>query len=213
MHKKAHPEHYLKRTVKNSIISISQILFYLFSFIFIRGVVRAKRTLPKNIHTLKSGSLLVANHQSKMDPFIVLAHLPFSTFIQIVPVRFPVHHNFMKLRRYYYPLSLLGAYDIGGTPWAKMIGLLRTKKYLDDGTTVFIFPEGKINQAAVGEFKQGIEMFIKDGRQIIIVRINGLERSLSALFKSGNSIRFGTVFDTHYQKLDAATLRSFLDIL
>lgn len=203
----------LERDVKNIIILVAQILFYICSVFFIRTATRAKRTLPENIHTLTSGALLIANHQSKMDPFIVLAHLPFSTFKKIVPIRFPVHHDFMKLRRYRYPLSLLGAYDIGGTPWAKMIGLLRTKKYLDDKTTVFIFPEGKINQAAVGEFEQGIEMFIKDGRQIIIVRLDGLERSLKALFRSGNSIRFGRVFDTHNQKLDAATLRSFLDII
>lgn len=208
-----HQENPLTRDIKNIIITTAQIIFYICSFLFIRAALRAKRTLPENISVLTNGSLLVANHQSKMDPFIVLAHLPFSTFRKIVPIRFPVHHDFMKLRRFRYPLSLLGAYDIGGTPWAKMLGLLRTKKYLDDGTTIFLFPEGKINQAAVGEFEQGIELFIKDGRQIILVRLDGLERSLGALFRTGNSIRFGKVFDTHNQKLDAATLRSFLDII
>ncbi len=203
----------IKRKLKGITITVLQLIVYLLSFLFIRAAVRAKFILPNNINTLIRGSLIVSNHRSKMDPFVVLAYLPLITFVQIIPIRFPVDYDYMKYRRFSYTLPFIGGYNIGGSPWAKMVGLLRTKKYLEQNTTVFLFPEGKINQDMIGEFQRGINFFLEGGRKVIIIRIDGLGRIGGGLFKKGNSLRFSKVFDTSSEKIDAIKLRTLLNEL
>jgi len=110
------------QVIKNCIIAVVQIIAYGILFLPLRLLLRITRVLPENLDELSRGSLLIANHRSKMDPFVVLAHLPFFTFLRILPIRFPVHHDFMKRRIFRYTLPFLGSYDIGGTPWTKMLG-------------------------------------------------------------------------------------------
>lgn len=110
------------QVIKNCIIAVVQIIAYGILFLPLRLLLRITRVLPENLDELSRGSLLIANHRSKMDPFVVLAHLPFFTFLRILPIRFPVHHDFMKRRIFRYTLPFLGSYDIGGTPWKKMLG-------------------------------------------------------------------------------------------
>jgi 1-acyl-sn-glycerol-3-phosphate acyltransferase len=198
------------QALKNFIITVVQIIAYGILFLPFRILLRITRVLPKNLNELSRGSLLIANHRSKMDPFVVLAHLPFFTFLRILPIRFPVHHDFMKRRIFRYTLPFLGSYDIGGTPWTKMLGLLRTKKYLDQGTTVFLFPEGKINRDTIGEFEKGIHFFIDSGRKIIVVRIEGLERGHRAFLKQNNRLVFSSIFDTTRTILDPSELHKLI---
>src|SRR3989338_54711 len=106
----------------------SQILSY-FAFYFIRRVwYRAEFVLPENFGETKKGILLVANHQSKSDPFIVLSYIPFSVFLRVLPIRFPVTHKYMGKAYLPYILKILGCYDIGETSRENMIGFLHTRR-------------------------------------------------------------------------------------
>jgi 1-acyl-sn-glycerol-3-phosphate acyltransferase len=189
-----------------------QVISYLVLTPIIRVVVRANCWLPKNIRNLNRGALLIANHRSKSDPFVVLAHLPISVFMRILPVRFPVDHDFMRRKRFRWTLPLVGAYDIGGTARERMLGLLRTKEYLDRNTTVFLFPEGRIHRQNVGEFQKGLEFFLGAGRRIVLIRIDGLERASKSVFRHGNTLHFSTVLSVSDEKrIEASALRAIIE--
>lgn len=201
----------LLRRGKDILLSSAQVGVYVFCGWLLRFFYLAKRTLPENIHSLERGSLLISNHRSKIDPFVVLAYLPFSVFLKLLPIRFPTDNDFMEKAWLRPMLRLLGSYDIGATPREKMLGLLRTKEFLDDGTTVFLFPEGKICRDRVGEFERGIEFFVGPGRKVVVVQIDGLERSFRALFRMSNSLRFGEVLEVKGEKMTVSEIRSLFD--
>lgn len=200
------------RCGKDTLIVIMQIIAYLVLTPILRVAMRADCWLPKNIKNLSRGALLIANHRSKGDPFVVLAHLPISVFMRILPVRFPVDHDFMRQKRFRYTLPLVGAYDIGGTAREKMLGLLRTKEYLSRNTTIFLFPEGRIHKENVGEFQRGLEFFLGSGRRIVLIRIDGLERSERSLLRRGNTLHFSTVLNIQDEKkIEASSLRALIE--
>ncbi len=202
-----------KRISKDILLSLTQVGAYLISVVPLRFFYLAKRTLPENIHSLERGSLLISNHRSKIDPFVVLAYLPFPVFLKLLPIRFPTDNDFMEKKWLRPALRLLGSYDIGATPREKMLGLLRTKELLDERTTVFLFPEGKICRNQMGEFKRGIEFFVGPGRKVVVVQIDGLERSFRALFRMSNSLRFGEVLELRGgEKITASKMRSLFDV-
>lgn len=193
------------------VVTFSQIMLYVTTVLFIRLMIRANRRLPENKEDVSRGILLAANHRSRMDPFVVVMHLPVSMFLQILPIRFPVHHEFMQRKRFRYILFFLGCYNIGNTPREKMLGMLRTKEYLDQKRTVFLFPEGKINRENIGDFQQGIEFFVGGGQRVVLIRIDGLERSLGALFRRGNKIFFSHIFSTQDEKRKSSALRALIE--
>ena len=140
------------QATKLQLISLAQIACYIMMAIPLRLLVLAGRQIDPQIRHLRRGSLVVANHQWFLDPFVVLAHLPLAAFLALLPIRFPVKHKFMKNRRWQW-LRLLGCYDIGATPREKMVGLYRARQLLRQGVTIFLFPEGNVNQSGqTGEF-------------------------------------------------------------
>lgn len=173
------------RATKLHIISLAQIACYLVMAVPLRLLVLAGRRIDPQIRYLRRGSLVVANHQWFLDPFVVLAHLPLAAFLALLPIRFPVKHKFMKNGHWQW-LRLVGCYDIGNTPREKMVGLYRARQLLRHGVTVFLFPEGNVNQSGqTGELKRGIEFLVTENTPIMFVRLQGFHRhDLKFLFES-----------------------------
>lgn len=156
-----------------------QILSYVLLALPLRIYYRAKRQLPENLDVLRRGALIVSNHQSKVDPFFVLACIPFRTFFRLLPIRFPIldkyYHNSWYNPRLFPILTFLGCFPVGETSDERMQTMFYIRSLLKQGTTVFIFPEGKIMKGKdIGGLQQGIDFFTKDAAQIIFVRIQGL---------------------------------------
>lgn len=158
---------------KLQIISLVQIMCYVVMTLPLRLLVLARREIDPQIRHLRRGSLVVANHQWSLDPFVVLGHLPFATFLSLLPIRFPVAHKFMK-NQYWQWLRLFGCYDIGATPREKMVGLYRARQLLRHHVTVFLFPEGNVNRSGqVGELQRGIEFLVTENTPVMFVRLQG----------------------------------------
>lgn len=161
---------------KLQIITLVQMLCYLVLVLPLRLLALARRDIDPQIHHLRRGSLVVANHQWFLDPFVVLAHLPFAALLALLPIRFPVKHKFMKNKHWQW-LRLVGCYDIGATPREKMVGLYRTRQLLRQRVTIFLFPEGNVNRSGqVGELQQGIEFLVIENTPVMFVRLQGFHR-------------------------------------
>lgn len=205
-----------KKTVKRKmyerlvdvLIFCVQFATYFMFFIPLRVLFRSRVSLSHNLHNLSRGSLLVANHQSIADPFIVMGRLPFSVFVKLLPVRFPTTHAYMELPVVGQALRFWGCYDVGATPRLRMCTLLKTCDLLRSRKTVFLFPEGTIAESQMNEFNQGIEFFIRETSSVIFVRMDGFNEPMKKhLFKARRTLDYGEVLDSNVVSHDARSLQ------
>lgn len=189
------------RKAKDSIIMVIQIcmvpIFKTYSWIL--GV---KGIRIKGLEKIGRGSLIIANHQSKLDPFMILAQFPFRTFCRTIPIRFPVAH---KEYTRYKCLRIFGAYDIGETNREKMLGLYKTRQYLADGYSIMIFPEGKLSKSdELGELKMGVSFLVSHAKSVLFVKIAGFN------IKKDRLVSFSDIMKINGEKVDESFLRNQL---
>ncbi len=199
-------------------IVVFQILSYIIGAIPLRLLYRGKRVLPDDLHRLRRGSLLISNHQSMVDPFYVLAHLPLNHFLRILPIRFPTDGK-VYASSFYNPklfpiLTLLGCFSVGVTKAEKMRAIFYIRGLLKKRETVFLFPEGEIiKERNVKDLKRGIDFFIDDALNVLFVRIsglNGVKRTLHDTVKC--TITFGEVFEPP-PSMSVAEMQTYLENL
>lgn len=190
------------------IVVVFQVCAYIFVALSLRLLYRAQRFLPKNIGTLSRGSLLIANHQSLLDPFIVTANLPACVFFRLVPIYFPVHHFWISKRVFRNILPCLGCYDVGDTRKEKMLALFYTHQLLTQKKTVFLFPEGEISKEEIKEFKRGIEYFIQVAVNVVFVRMEGFH---SASMRTKRKLFYSEVEVLKGRAFDAVSLREYVE--
>ena len=197
------------------IIGFFQLLVYIFFAYPIRFFYRADTTIPKNINKLQKGSLLVANHQSLLDPFIILAHIPLFTFIKILPISFPTCAQVMNKPILSRILKLFGCFNIGNNNKEKMLSLFYIRELLKQRRTVFLFPEGKmIKKENIGEFQQGIQFFINECRNAVFVRMKGFNKiNMKNLINSNRKLNFSYVRNFNGRKLKITNLKIILEDL
>jgi 1-acyl-sn-glycerol-3-phosphate acyltransferase len=130
------------------VLIVPQTLIYLVSAIPLRLWYRARKQLPGNIEKLREGSLLVANHQSLVDPFFIVMSLPIHVYMRLLPIRFPTAdwaYTSWHFNPPFFPfLKLLGCFTIGTTSTDKMRAMFYIRELLKQRKTVMLFPEGEI---------------------------------------------------------------------
>ena len=98
--------------------------------------------------------IVVANHPSKLDPFLILAALPLSIFVRLTPFNFVTSEKYLKRGYYKYLLKMWGC--VSNIEKNKKKPLIILKEKLNDNETIFLFPggelekEGKLNSPKVG---------------------------------------------------------------
>lgn len=124
---------------------------------------------------LERGTLIIANHQSYLDPFIVAAHLGFFNVIRLLPIRYPTMAEMMSRKVLGTFIRLLGAYSLGSSYIDRAKKLLFTRELLNRGYTTLLFPEGKIVHKGemLAEFKQGMYLLFKEDCPVVFVRLSG----------------------------------------
>ena len=122
------------------------------------------------------GALLVPNHVSFVDGFLLIASLdrPVRFVVDAEYVNQPLFKPFMKALRVI-PISSQGG------PRMILRALRDAGKSLDDGEIVCIFPEGQITRTGTMlPFRRGFERIVK-GRQIPIIPVH-LDRVWGSIF-------------------------------
>lgn len=115
------------------------------------------RRVPKELLNLNKGSyIIVANHKKAIDPYVILATLPFETFRTLLPIRFFTANIFLEhwwQKCLLLPFGCFRAYSA-----ERKISGVKGGLYLSDrGQTLFIFPQGKrIKNTSKSELKIGV---------------------------------------------------------
>lgn len=119
----------------------------------------------------EGGVLLLANHVSYIDAFIIYLTSP-------RPVRFVVLEAYTKVKPIAWFLKLFGAIPIRKTHAKEAIN--RTVAALKEGDVVCLFPEGGLTRlGVVYEFKKGFELIVrKSGCPVVPVYMDGLWSSI-----------------------------------
>ncbi|MFZ2187450.1 MAG: lysophospholipid acyltransferase family protein [Candidatus Moraniibacteriota bacterium] len=186
-------------------IAMVQIATYIAFSRILRYFFRADRKVSRTISQLRRGSLIISNHQSILDPFIILAHLPTRSFLKAVPIRFPVTHSYYKYLRF---LALFGAYDIGADKRERMLGLFYTRDLLKSGESVMIFPEGRI--CAAGEmldFQNGIKFLTDVSANVVFVKMEGFYQKDWLKFQMLRGVIFSEVRYFNGEQEDPENIR------
>lgn len=197
-----------KMSFGGKMISVTQVLVYFVYALPCRLVNRIQRTHSERIIDLRRGSLIVANHISKEDPFVILAHIPLRTFLRITPIYFPIDPDYFRKTFLRLWLIALGGYDAGVTQKEKLRMILFTRMLLRRGETVFLFPEGKINIVKIGEFSRGIEYFAREAKSVALIKTGGMLRQSIRFFSDHRSVTFlGVRIFNESEKVFAKELR------
>lgn len=204
----------MRAIARNRVIFLVQLASYFVLYLPLRIFFRSHRSLSGTIRQLGRGALLIANHQSIADPFIVMGNLPFTVFIRLLPVRFPTDHDYMQLPVTGQLLRFFGCYDVGATPRLRMCTLLKTCDLLRSGETVFLFPEGSIARSEMKEFNRGIEFFIRESRSVVFVRMDGFNEPIADhIIATRRTLCYGEVRSAEDLEHDARSLRESFDFL
>jgi 1-acyl-sn-glycerol-3-phosphate acyltransferase len=166
----------LKRKIATIFFTVTQLLS-LVSIFLLLPFHRTKKIIKGNTGLdFPKGTLIIANHQSRIDPFFIAYHLGVKNFLNRFPVVFPVASPYMRNFSLGLLLKLLCCFDIGESPIEKAAGLIKIKKYLRQKKTLLIFPEGKIvrNKSEAFIFEKGVMFLADDTTPILPVYIDGL---------------------------------------
>lgn len=136
--------------------------------------IKLKVHVPNNFYVPR-GTLVLANHRSLFDPFLVTYHLGSQNWYRSIPTRFPTKSSYASRPVLGSAIKMLGAYDIGKTSMERAKKLLYTRDLLDRERTVLLFPEGKIvdDGEVVEEFQQGARMLFAHDYPTVFVRLSG----------------------------------------
>ncbi|MEO5499784.1 MAG: lysophospholipid acyltransferase family protein [Candidatus Saccharimonadales bacterium] len=98
----------------------------------------------------------IANHQSRIDPFVTFASLPQKTVSSVLPIRF------MTARGIYYSVLYLLLKILGCFPTRKkgVDVISRSNEYLNSGYCMYIFPEGRRVLQTESNPRAGVERIL-----------------------------------------------------
>lgn len=142
--------------------------------------------------------IIAANHPSKLDPFLILAALPFRTYLRLIPTRFVTSEEYLRNWRYKIFLVPLGCISNKPKNGKKTLELM--KERIMSKETIFIFPRGELEKKGIiSKPKIGaiyLEREIKDCK-IIPVKLTFSEKlSFSNVLKRKvkTDIKFKKIF-------------------
>lgn len=140
--------------------------------------------------------LIISNHQSKLDPFLILASVGLKHTYARLPFRFPVMAKFARSFPIGFFITLFGGYDIGETLEEKAKALFYTRNLIATGNSVLIFPEGKIVHGVSDfrTFQKGYTALLVCNPNLLLVKIDNFSSMTTHFFrKKRPSIIFSEV--------------------
>lgn len=106
---------------------------------------------------MRRSYMLIGNHRRAFDPFVICAILPWRTILSVLPIGFVTHNVFYDspLRPLLWIMGCFPAKNPKGKH--KIFGIDGAVTLLNNGFSIFIFPEGtRIKGKPRGEAKWGV---------------------------------------------------------
>jgi 1-acyl-sn-glycerol-3-phosphate acyltransferase len=174
-----------------------QIFTFAFFAFWLKYILRLKIKGVEKIKIQKP-TIIVSNHCSKLDPFLILSAMGWKNFLKLNPWRFPLHKIYAE-NRWLGPLSrTVGCYKIEGKGDLSQ-SLESTFNVIDQNYSLIYFPEGRVvKRGEAIEPKKGIGYICQKKNVCILpVRIvpNGFNKKRTGRVR-GSKIFFGEVFSS-----------------
>ena len=163
------------RPIKKFTLFVNHVSWVLFHPLF-KILYKLKVELPDELKKTKKPFIVISNHKSPSDPWVLEFTLPFSTYRQVTPLAaLAAQHFRIPVLKRLYKLGVIPLiywlYDVVILPRRKQLdGTIAT---LNSGRSVLVFPEGGINrQKGIKKFQRGASYLQKHtGAPILPVAI------------------------------------------
>lgn len=138
----------------------------------------------------RASYVIYANHQSRLDPFIICGSFSLANIRKLIPLRFFVDNSYFKGPARIF-LGSTGCFPAHYDP-KKPYGLERAKELMALNQTVVIFPPGRRTREHIA--KSGISVLATEpAAQLIPIYINWKTRwtcevSIGGAFKGGKAL-------------------------
>ncbi len=185
----------MKRTLhllEDTYFFIIQFFSLIFTYFFVSFLYKPKIIKPKDLN-VPFGTLIISNHQSMIDPWLVTTYLGLNNAVSLLPVRYPITPLIFRKPVVNFILWSLGGFDIGLTPLEKAKGLLFIKTLIERKYTVLLFPEGRRVKSTDEEakFHKGMNVIISENIPFLLVKLSGVNNfSLLKFRKNEMSITY-----------------------
>ena len=175
---------------KHRFIQFIQILCYVILYAPFRIFLKLRLQQNSGSANVPLRRVIIANHQSKLDPFLICSALPFKTFAKLTPIFFMTAHKYLDANWKRLLLYPLGCYPVYDSKKKNVAILLHTIELIAQGRTVFAFPEGKITDKKEKP-KRGIAyLALRADAAILPAHINGAtELTLAEAFLMKRNVR------------------------
>jgi 1-acyl-sn-glycerol-3-phosphate acyltransferase len=129
-----------------------------------------RNNLKRDFKNLNPGGddaryVLYANHQSKLDPFVICASLPSKAVLKLLPFRFFVENSYFKGGILANLLTAMGGFPAHYVE-GKSYGLDRARALMGNDQTIMIFPPGTRTRERIA--KPGISMLALEPNTFLI---------------------------------------------
>ncbi|MCX6729822.1 MAG: lysophospholipid acyltransferase family protein [Candidatus Saccharibacteria bacterium] len=138
--------------------------FWFLAYIICRAKVLNNLNLPSDP---KARYIIAANHQSRLDAFIITGILSPRFWIRLLPYRYITANQYLYNPRFTWLLWPLGGFPAFHTK-REGSGLEQAQKILISGQTVCIFPEGRRSRPYEEKPKRGVGVLANTPRTYVI---------------------------------------------
>lgn len=133
----------IKRKLKVNIITSVLKFNYFTSTIILKNFFKIESSIDDEVLKITDKRILiVCNHYTKFDPYIILSELPYSLYKQLLPIRFFTANMYFRPKVASFFLKIQGCFRAKSVP-NKTSGLKSGLNLSDQGHTLLMFPQGK----------------------------------------------------------------------
>ncbi|MCX6713467.1 MAG: lysophospholipid acyltransferase family protein [Candidatus Vogelbacteria bacterium] len=146
------------------IVNIVWIVSYFITWPITRLIWPVKMTVDKSVTKLKGPIIIISNHKSVFDPWLVPGAIPFRVFIKLLPIRILATKDYSDPTCVWlekFKLISLAHYLYGAISITKSLSFEEKTdpvvNAIKKGQSVIIFPEGGLNkEKTIGNFRRGV---------------------------------------------------------
>lgn len=177
-------------------------LFVGIRLLVVRNKLQRHAELIESVRNNDRAFIIYSNHQSKLDPFIICASLPFQVFVALLPFRFFIENSYLKRSGNKLLLGMFGGFPAHFHPM-KPYGLDHARQSLSTNQSVVIFPQGMRTRKQIA--KPGIAILANEpGISLIPIKIEWRKRlccevSIGKAFEVTEFEDADSLMDTVYQ--------------